>query len=28
MMKLVSDDLKNNPKFDSIMKSLELEMQK
>lgn len=28
MMKLVTDDLKNNPKFDSIMKSLELEMQK
>ena len=28
MNKLVNDDLKNNPKFDSIMKSLELEMQK
>ena len=28
MDKLVNDDLKNNPKFDSIMKSLELEMQK
>lgn len=28
MNKLVNDDLKNSPKFDSIMKSLELEMQK
>ena len=28
MNKLVNDDLKNNPKFDSIMKSLELEIQK
>ena len=28
MTKLVTDDLKNNPKFDSIMKGLELEMQK
>jgi hypothetical protein len=28
MNKLSNDDLKNNPKFDSILKSLELEMQK
>lgn len=28
MTKLVNDDLKNNPKFDSILKGLELEMQK
>jgi hypothetical protein len=28
MTKLVSDDLKNNPKFDSILKSIELDIQK